>query len=175
LFGYKHIRGIHIDGVCIDEQEGLKLVSNNEGKDEEVNVICRLTLEADMRSLAKLMESSMKLGMGPIGSKGRMIEYLLCIDEIFMNSITHGYRNQGGKIDVKYILNDNYLIIRIRDYGKGISKSLEDGNIELNENLLTERGRGLFIVKNLCDKLSVKSHGDLGTEVSIYFKRGDST
>lgn len=134
-------------------------------------VLNNISLEAKEENFKRVKNHSLKISNNIIKNKNRIMDYLLCIDEIFINAVLHGYKDEKGKVDIIYILNSEYFITLIKDYGLGMPKNFSVDDIKLNNNPLDESGRGLFIVKSLADRLIINTEGKVGTEVSIYFER----
>lgn len=91
---------------------------------------------------------------------------LLAVIECVNNAIIHGNNSDASKdIKIDYEVNDKELIFTISDQGAGFDfHSLPDPT--LPENILKVSGRGIFLMKNLSDKLEFN---DLGNEISIHF------
>ncbi len=91
---------------------------------------------------------------------------LLAVIECVNNAIIHGNKSDITKdVTIKYDITDKELIFNISDQGPGFDfHSLPDPT--LPENILKVSGRGIFLMKNLSDKLEFN---DLGNEISIFF------
>lgn len=91
---------------------------------------------------------------------------LLAVIECVNNAIIHGNQGDISKdVTIKYDITDKELIFNILDQGSGFDfHSLPDPT--LPENILKVSGRGIFLMKNLSDKLEFN---DQGNEISIYF------
>lgn len=91
---------------------------------------------------------------------------LLAVIECVNNAIIHGNKSDISKdVTIKYDITDKELIFNISDQGPGFDfHSLPDPS--LPENILKVSGRGIFLMKNLSDKLEFN---DLGNEISIFF------
>jgi len=88
------------------------------------------------------------------------------VGEAVDNAIEHGISEKG--IDLHYHLSRRELIIEIIDYGRGFNP---DGvGFELPDPM-AERGRGLFILRQLVDDLRIESNGNEGTKVIMSKKR----
>ncbi len=91
------------------------------------------------------------------------------VSEAVTNAIVHGYRMDGGKtIFIEVELEDDLLIITIKDYGVGIA----DIATCLKDNYTTDdkgerSGLGFTIIKALSDGMEVKSAPGEGTTVVI--------
>ena len=79
------------------------------------------------------------------------------------NAITHGNQsNINKKITVSIQVNKNKINIEVQDEGTGFDvNSLPDPLAP--ENLLNPRGRGIFLIKSLMDKVMVDSNGKNST------------
>jgi serine/threonine-protein kinase RsbW len=86
---------------------------------------------------------------------------LLSLSEAINNAIIHGNKLDSKKfVTVIYKIKDNILEISVEDEGNGFDPdSVPDPTAP--ENLEKETGRGLFIIKNLCDQVSFEKNGKL--------------
>lgn len=84
----------------------------------------------------------------------------LCVSEAVVNSIKHGNKNDQNKtVSIGINCDVNEINILIEDEGDGFDiKKIEDPT--LKSNLKNESGRGIFIIKNMCDKLEYNEKGN---------------
>jgi serine/threonine-protein kinase RsbW len=84
----------------------------------------------------------------------------LCVSEAVLNSIKHGNKNDHNKtVSIGIDCDVNEINILIEDEGEGFDiKSIEDPT--LRENIKNESGRGIFIIKNMSDKLEYNEKGN---------------
>jgi serine/threonine-protein kinase RsbW len=84
---------------------------------------------------------------------------LLCVSEAVINSIEHGNKNETEKkviIEVSCV--DHDIQIAVSDEGEGFNyNDVEDPT--LIENIRKEKGRGIFIMKSLCNSLDFRNSG----------------
>ncbi len=82
----------------------------------------------------------------------------LILTEALTNAFKHG--NNGNKdkpIHLRYIFDDNKVIFEIEDSGAGYENvSIPDE--ALDETLLNESGRGLFLIKCIADKIELRNN-----------------
>lgn len=84
------------------------------------------------------------------------------VGEACDNSIEHGKSDKG--IDVHYHLSGTHLLMEITDYGKGFDPA---GMGKVAPDPLAERGRGIFLIRNLVDSFEIKSKPGEGTQVIL--------
>lgn len=89
--------------------------------------------------------------------------------EAVSNAIQHGNNNDVTKIVYfNYVITDNELSFRIEDEGKGFDlDSVPDPT--LPENIESFKGRGIFLIRNLADKVIFENRGAV---IVIKFKIG---
>jgi len=93
----------------------------------------------------------------------------ISITELFNNAVHHGNQNDPYKnVIITFTLSDPFLIISIQDQGPGFQPE-EIKDPLAPENLLSENGRGIYLVRNLTDDLKINVT-DQGTEVLVYKK-----
>ncbi len=84
----------------------------------------------------------------------------LCISEAVMNSIKHGNKNDLKKqVSIIIDCSSEEMNIQIDDEGDGFDIEKVE-NPTLKENIKKESGRGIFIIKNLSDKIEYNEKGN---------------
>ncbi len=96
------------------------------------------------------------------------------LNEILVNAIKHGNNcDCSKKIDIlAELTKDGYLHFVVRDEGAGFDLDLAyrdcgcpDGDFDISS--LEECGRGIFIVRNLCDRVEFSNRG---STIEVYKK-----
>ena len=92
---------------------------------------------------------------------------LVSVTEAVNNAIVHGNKeNKNKRVSIKLKRNKKSVRIMVEDEGVGFDfKNLPDPTSPENINKI--KGRGVFIIKNLADKLNFK---DGGRVVDMLFK-----
>lgn len=93
-------------------------------------------------------------------------DIVTAVGEVCDNALEHGASELGA--DVDYVMSEEALTIEVRDYGVGFSYH---GQGDAQPDLLAESGRGLFLMKNLMDDLSIESSLGSGTRVRMSKRR----
>lgn len=94
---------------------------------------------------------------------------LLGLSEAVNNSIIHGNRlNPKKNVAISICLTGELVVVEIQDEGSGFC--YEDvPNPTISENLRKERGRGIFLIRNMADEIA---YFDGGRCVEIKYKIG---
>ncbi|MCA9797057.1 MAG: ATP-binding protein, partial [Candidatus Eremiobacteraeota bacterium] len=89
-------------------------------------------------------------------------DIITAVGEVCDNAIEHGTSEMG--IDVQYFMTPTEFRVEVQDYGSGFDPS---GRGEEPPDLFSERGRGIFLMKHLMDRLEIDSESGQGTRVII--------
>ena len=92
---------------------------------------------------------------------------MIAVTESVSNAIVHGNQSDTKKnVHLKLSLEKSLIKFTIQDEGVGFDyDSLPDPT--LPENINKPGGRGIFLMKNLCDEVSFKEEGRIA-ELSFY-------
>jgi serine/threonine-protein kinase RsbW len=83
----------------------------------------------------------------------------LCVSEAVINSIEHGNKmNNHKKVTIEASCVNNDLSIEVSDEGEGFNYN-DVPDPTTTENIYNETGRGIFIMKSICNKLNFKDEG----------------
>ncbi len=89
-------------------------------------------------------------------------DIITAVGEVCDNAIEHGKSEMG--IDVNYLMTEPEFRVEVQDYGTGFDPS---GRGDEPPDLFSERGRGIFLMKHLMDRLEIDSQSGNGTRVVI--------
>ncbi len=89
-------------------------------------------------------------------------DIITSVGEVCDNAIEHGYSEKG--MDVEYTLSEDELKVEIRDYGSGFDPR---GKGDLPPDIFSEDGRGIFLMRNLMDKVEIESKLGVGTRIVV--------
>lgn len=98
---------------------------------------------------------------------------ILAVHEILVNAAEHGNQLLSEKIlKVKILITREYIKVIIRDEGEGFDwckVAMDNPGEPLDESRLTgERGRGIALTRECCDRLW---YNEKGNEAYLLFKR----
>jgi len=132
------------------------------------NLIETLRLSSNYRSVATIEKLIDKV-CNTVGVKEDAYgNVLIAVTEAVNNAIQHGNKENGSlQIDVSVLDSTNSICFSVKDEGSGFDFSnLPDPTSP--ENLLKENGRGIFLMKNLADKVEFLGQGN---QVSLFFSK----
>ena len=100
-------------------------------------------------------------------SPDKQCNILISLTEAVTNAIIHGNRKDEDKmVQVRHRKQKDFLAVRVSDEGKGFDyKELPDPTSP--ENILTEGGRGVFLMHQLADDIRYFNNG---STVEMQFK-----
>ena len=138
-----------------------------------MNIVNSMELKIPSKSInesfARSVISAFLLQLDPTISE--LSDIKTAVSEAVTNCIVHGYRDTGGMIYIKgEIAEDNTIIIKIRDKGKGIpdiKKAMEPLFTTGGEE---RAGLGFAVMESFMDKVRVSSKDDKGNTVTLYKK-----
>lgn len=82
----------------------------------------------------------------------------LMLTEALTNAFKHGNNmNVNKPIYLKYFYNGTSVKFEIKDCGTGFENVIIDEQTQ-DENSLNDSGRGLFLIKNLADKIELRQN-----------------
>ena len=95
----------------------------------------------------------------------------MAVRESVINAITHGNKNDPAKrVFVEFSARPTSapvdLIVRVRDEGSGFDPTVL-GNPLTPENVLKSSGRGIFLIKQFMDDVSIQPATEGGMEVRM--------
>lgn len=105
-----------------------------------------------LQTIDKILEETLNVKTWEAG-----LDMFMAAHELIINSITAMSSKSSNEnfLEVSVNINDNSIIIEVKDRGGGII-----GSSYLNKDPLSENGRGLLIVNELTDDFTIISEED---------------
>jgi len=135
---------------------------------EEKKITVKKEVNSDRKILAELEGLFQQIQNSFPLSHEKFHNILVATTEAVINAIQHGNKfDLNKKVLLSVEAFDKKIIIVVQDEGKGFDpSSIEDPRTP--ENLLKERGRGIFIIRQLANSVSIRS-GENGTVIEMRF------
>jgi serine/threonine-protein kinase RsbW len=125
-----------------------------------------LEINSDTKFLQKVERLSAQVAHYAGLNESQSDDLAIVTTELVNNAIHHGNKNNPDKkVLISFIVNTRCIEIRIKDQGKGFDPAkLKDPLAP--ENLMSESGRGIFLIKYLMDSINY-NFTDSGTETIV--------
>ncbi|MFZ9974070.1 MAG: ATP-binding protein [Vulcanococcus sp.] len=106
----------------------------------------------------------------PISSAERQAELQLGLQEVLVNAVRHGNRNDPGKcLRVRRIVTPRWWVFQVQDEGCGVPSDARHGVLPEQADALC--GRGVFLIHSGFDDVRGRARG---TRVQVAFRRQPS-
>ncbi|MEX0647291.1 MAG: ATP-binding protein, partial [Balneolaceae bacterium] len=84
---------------------------------------------------------------------------MLALSEAVSNAIVHGNREDSTKeVQTEVLIRTGEIVSLVKDEGKGFNPEKADDPLQ-EENLLKEGGRGIFLIRQICDEVEFRDGG----------------
>jgi serine/threonine-protein kinase RsbW len=130
-----------------------------------------LTIPGDLQHVPPLRKNIAEYCTKWRFSEEEILEIQLAATEILNNAIEHGSGNGEDTIAVRFEFDGSSIIFSVKDRGTGPGQITQDDFDGIGTpEMLSERGRGLYLIKTFVDEVRVMNAPD-GTEVVFKRKR----
>ncbi len=137
----------------------------------QTNAVETFLVELNIPSEMDLVNMVVDLGTSMIGLRGFSDDDVsavrFAIHETLVNAIKYGNKGKtSARVNIKFYLKGDCFYTDIDDEGKGFDPDTL-ANPTDPENLLSDHGRGIFLVKSLTEDFSVRKLPDKGVRVTF--------
>jgi sigma-B regulation protein RsbU (phosphoserine phosphatase) len=124
-----------------------------------------MTVGTDVRQIRYVINSVLEILQGFKGLSDP-VTLRLCLEELLHNAMEHGNRcDVSKKVYITVKAEPHRATIRVRDEGEGFDSMPLLESIREEQEVLSERGRGLLIVRHYSDELRFNREGNEATLV----------
>jgi len=130
-----------------------------------------ITISSNLKNIKGVVSEVIELLKSKKADESDIFDIRLSLEETLINAMKY-----GNKLDAKLPVSldisceDNLFSMSIEDQGSGFDyKSVPDPTKE--ENMLRTRGRGVFLIKHLMDKVEFNKKGNCVTMVKKLKKK----
>jgi serine/threonine-protein kinase RsbW len=112
-----------------------------------------LQIPSDLKIIPEISRDIIKQIKSKNISEDDLFDIRLAMEEALVNAIKHGNKEkQGKKVFLKVVIKARMVSIQIKDEGEGFDLD-ELTSPLLTKNLKKPCGRGIFLIRNLMDKV----------------------
>ncbi len=130
-----------------------------------------LSLPAELKQMAILRQFVEQTAAGWQADPDEVADVILAVDELATNSTLHGYRGQGGTIDVVVRRAGTDLVVVLRDRAPVFDPStVPPPNLSLPLEERPIGGMGLHLARNMVDELRHRARPQGGNEITLVKK-----
>src|ERR1700745_9372 len=120
-----------------------------------------LAMPANSEAIATVVDSISEILIRLEVPEQKRLEVALAVQEALANAVVHGCGNDPSK-RVRCRLKtdaDGHILIIVTDPGPGFSPNLAK-DPKLNENLHSDHGRGVYLIRQLMDEVHFERNGN---------------
>ena len=133
-----------------------------------------MRIPANVDELSGLRQFVRRQGTQAGADPGAVADIVQAVDESVTNTIVHGYRGDGGTVEVEVERSGKSLVVRLRDHAPAFDPTLvpmPDITAPLGERPLG--GMGVFLMRELTDAMTYQRtrHGNELTLVKDWISR----
>ena len=124
-------------------------------------------MRSDPKNIHRVEEFLLKVNTALHIDDEKFGSLLVVVTEAVNNAIIHGNkRNPSKKVVLTCTQRGKVLVIKVKDEGRGFNPDTVPSPIH-EDNLLRETGRGVFLMRQLMEKVSFNANGN---EVTMTMK-----
>jgi serine/threonine-protein kinase RsbW len=131
-----------------------------------------LCIAADLKNLATIRRFVEGTARSGGGDPQAIADVLIAVNEAATNIILHGYRGQPGTIEVEVVVDQDALVVCLRDRAPQYDPtSAPDPDFMLPLEQRPFGGLGVYMMRQVTDELTYRTTGD-GRNELILVKKG---
>ena len=173
---------------CEDMAKGIKLQIEGLGESIAVGKGCAVIVSCSgfEAQTSVLSEEVMSIPI-PIGNYGEILEQfdrkllplvaddcersevVTSVNEAVLNAASFAYhKDEKGAIFLKFSMLGDEIVVEVSDHGCGFDmQTYTEPDVTLYKDLTKKTGRGIFIMKQLMDRVLIQSSKEMGTTVHM--------
>lgn len=163
---------LQIEGLdeSIAEEKGCAvLVSDSKFAVRRASALCEegMIIPIPVGNYGAILEQFDKKLMPFVADNYKRYEIVASVNEAVLNAVSFAYRkDEKGGVFLKLAVLGDEVIVEVSDHGCGFDmQTYTEPDITLYRDLTRKSGRGIFIMKQLMDRVIIQSSGEMGTTV----------
>lgn len=127
-----------------------------------------LRIGADLARLKDVRQFVREVALGLGAEEAAVRDLVQAVDEWVTNVIVHGYRGQGGSVEVALTRSDDEIVARVRDAAPEFDPAMApafDPDLPLERRPMGKMG--IHLIRELCDRFEHRVPASGGNEITI--------
>jgi len=157
-----------LDELIAEEKDGAVIVLNIESGNEALWEE-EMTIAMPLSNYSEVLEQFEKRLSSVVVNDYRRREIVTSVNEAVLNAASFAYpENKKGEVFLKFSKLGDELIVEVSDRGCGFDiQNYVEPDVGLYRELTKKSGRGIFIMKQLMDRVMIQSSKEMGTMVHM--------
>jgi len=146
---------------------GLTVIIVEQTSETSAGIRRKVCFNSREQNLQSLLAELGRLGQEAAAPTDTMHDVTAAVIEAVNNAQVHAYPEEGP-ITVRMTLANGEIVIEVCDEGVGFDeKTYQPPDLRGYEGLTRDRGRGIYLIKELMDRIFIDSRADQGTIVHM--------
>ncbi|HHT9138789.1 MAG TPA: response regulator [Candidatus Wunengus sp. YC60] len=128
-----------------------------------------MSIPIPISNYVEILEQFDKKLLPLVGDDYKRQEVVTSVNEAVLNAVSFAYHeDKKGSVFLKFSMLGDEVIIEVSDHGCGFDvQAYTEPDITLYKDLTKKSGRGVFIMKQLMDRVMIQSSKEMGTTVHM--------
>lgn len=128
-----------------------------------------ISLPIPIHNYGKMMEQFDRKLLPIVEDNFKRYQIITSINEAVLNAASFAYgKNEEGEVLLKFSKLGDEIIIEVCDQGCGFDiQNYREPDVTLYKDLTRKSGRGIFLMRNLMDRVMIQSSKEMGTAVHM--------
>ncbi len=155
------VQALSVFAAAVEQEDDITLVTLQRGRGATATESVSFTVASEEGNERGAMNRVAEIAAGALVG-ARLDALKTAVSETVMNAIEHGNRGDAAlDVHVTVRRTSEYVTVEVADYGRGLRLDAETPDLDLKlAGLQTPRGWGLFLVRELVDRVEEVSDGD---------------
>jgi len=154
------------------DPSGLTVIIVEQTSETPGGIRRKVRLNSREQNLQSLLAELGRLGQEAVAPTDTMHDVTAAVIEAVNNAQVHAYPEEGP-ITVRMTLANGEIVIEVCDEGVGFDeKTYQPPDLQGYEGLTQEQGRGIYLIRELMDRVFIDSRTDQGTIVHMAKRLG---
>ncbi|HHT9122162.1 MAG TPA: ATP-binding protein, partial [Candidatus Wunengus sp. YC63] len=159
-----------LDESIAEEKDCAVMVSGSEFQTQtSASLEEVMSIPIPISNYVEILEQFDKKLLPLVGDDYKRQEVVTSVNEAVLNAVSFAYHeDKKGSVFLKFSMLGDEVIIEVSDHGCGFDvQAYTEPDITLYKDLTKKSGRGVFIMKQLMDRVMIQSSKEMGTTVHM--------